>query len=167
MKAAVGLALLGMAAAPAPTDLTVNGIGPVRFGMTVQQVERATGNGLVMSDPEDPSCAEGSPAKPGRQDMVYLFEHRRLARITVWEVKGQTLAPIRIGGIGVGGREADIRRRFPSARIRPHVYSGPNAHYVDIRMGNGRSYRFETLNGRVTALHAGLYPSLDYVEGCA
>ncbi|WP_353216307.1 hypothetical protein [Sandarakinorhabdus sp.] len=162
------MAVAGFLSGAAPTDmqLTTNGLGRVRYGMAVGQVEAALGQRLSVNYPQDKSCGVGALKRPHNPTIHYLFEQGRLARIEVGASLARKQRPlISVKGIGIGASEAAALKRFPSAKVEPHKYD-EDGHYVEINVTGRRGILFETHKGRVAAMRTGLYPALLYVEGC-
>jgi len=143
-------------------QLTPNGYGPVRIGMTHAQAVHALGAPLEGEEISE-GCAE--MGAPGLEGINFMFQNGRLTRISVWDPNG-AMTP---RGIGIGATEAEVRQAYGSGLdIAPHFYSGPPAKYLTFWLRPGRSgVRFETDDeGSVVAIHAGT-DSIEYVEGCA
>ena len=166
--AALLLMLAPAADASASRVLTLEGLGPVRIGMTLRQVERALGARLKIEYPEDYSCGGGSRADGRDPDIWYMIDDRRLARIEIVSRKGQPATVTTAQGLGVGSTEADILRVY-GARVKtePHPYLEGEGHYMKVDApGHRRGILFETNHGVVTTFRAGTYPALGYIEGC-
>jgi hypothetical protein len=164
MSAIPFLLLLAAAAIPAGTKLTVDGLGPVRIGMTQAEVARALRSKLVGQALDDENvCVEKH--SPGLAGVYFMFEERRLSRISV-------AAPSRVStprGIRVGATAAEVRRAYPKGlQAEPHEYLELPAEYLTFwTIKDKRGVRFETdLKRRVQTIHAG-GPSIQYIEGCA
>ena len=71
-------------------------------------------------------------------------------------------------GIAIGATEAAVRQAYPDIKAEPHKYVEAPAKYLDWRPGGGTSgLRFEIdAHGKVSAIHAGREPEIEYVEGC-
>lgn len=164
-------AILIVIAAPAPGQgpqssqqrwrLTPNGIGPVRIGMTRDQVVQALG-APVEGEELTEGCAE--MAARGFDGITFMFEAGRLTRISIREPSNVTTPR----GIGVGATEAQVREAYGSGLdSEPHHYVGLPAKYLTFWLSRGRSgVRFETDSaGRVETIHAGA-DSIEYIEGC-
>ena len=69
-------------------------------------------------------------------------------------------------GIKIGTTLAEVKRRYARAIIEPHKYD-PTGHYLIFKSKDGkRAIVFEEGNGKITAVRAGVEPSVEYVEGC-
>ena len=159
------LLLLAASAAQPQWRVTVDGLGPVRIGMTRQQVESALHTRLKGEAIEDEkACVEMVPA--GRdQGLWFMFEDYKLTRISI----GQPSRVTTLRRIGIGASAADVRRAYGRAlKADAHKYEGPPAEYLTYWTVPGkRGVRFETDGKRrVQSIHAGT-SSIEYVEGCA
>jgi hypothetical protein len=101
----------------------------------------------------------------GAPDSVFfMVEERKLVRI---ETNGPA-APTREGA-RVGQTEAEVLKLYPGARRQPHKYT--DGFYLIVLpfapADTLHRYVFETDGARVTVIRAGVYPPVEYVEGCA
>jgi hypothetical protein len=151
------------AAADARWCLSMSGLGPVRAGMTVEQVlPLADWSGLERARPAA-GCwylrFEG-----GGSDFRLMIIDGRVARLEL--VAPSTLRTLQ--GARIGMTDAELVRLY-GARLdrQPHKYE-PHGHTLTLRAGTGdHGLRFETARGRVTAIQAGPWQHLHYVEGCS
>jgi hypothetical protein len=158
----VTLAALLLAAASWP--LTVDGYGPARIGMTQAEVANAlhvklTGEAI---DDED-VCVEKEAA--GFLGVMFMFEDKKLARVSLWE--GSKVRTAR--GIGLGATADAVRRAYGKAlKAERHHYEDLPSEYLTFwTVPKKRGVRFETNSKRrVQAIHAGT-DAIQYVEGCA
>lgn len=164
-----GIALLLNAAAPAPTydwKLTPTGWGPVRIGMTRDQVSKALKVEL-QGDAFDNegSCIELFPASEQLKGTYFMFLDGRLSRISVIETA--KIATPR--GIHVGSTADEVRAAYgETLRAEPHHYVDLPAEYLTYWLKpNVRGVRFETdAQRKVETIHAG-NDSIQLIEGCA
>lgn len=147
--------------APAPANvLTLDGLGPLRIGQPVPANSGWAERGAQISD----ECRlVSNPDVPG----VYaIVEEGRVRRITL----GQR-SIIRLSeGMGVGAAETEIRAAFPGFADEPHKYvEAPGKYLTAPNAASGDpALRFEIgADGRVSLIHVGTAPVLEYVEGCA
>jgi hypothetical protein len=161
--ALIGSALAIPAAAQSPQwRLTPDGLGPVRIGMTRDEVTRIVGAPLEGEELTE-GCIETQSAR-GWGGVWFMFEEGRLSRISVGEQSRVTTPR----GIGIGAAEAAVRRAYGRGlRSEGHHYRGPPARYLTYWLQPGvRGVRFETdERRRVETIHAGR-ASIQYVEGC-
>lgn len=164
------LALL-IAATPASAMaavLTPDGFGPLKIGMTRQQVEAIMGRDAtprVPGGPEPAVCDQFHPrrAPPG---LLVMVERGKLTRISIARNRWLRSSD----GIGIGFRRTAILAKLgKAAQVSPHKYEARPAAYVDHwrgKPGASRGIRYEVAkNGQVAQIHAG-GPSITYVEGC-
>jgi hypothetical protein len=140
-----------------------SGVGGVRIGMTVVQLNAALGDSLKPLYEFNDECDYVHPATfPG--GMSLMVEQDTIVRIDV--DSAGILTP---KGVGVGDTEERVMQVYgTAARVSPHHYTGPEGHYVTVIEGPDSAYRtvFETDGKRVLAFRAGRTPAVEYVEGC-
>jgi hypothetical protein len=156
------------AAAPAQSPawrLTPDGYGPVRIGMTRDQVSAALSIRLEGEAVEDANVCIEMGAAEGHPDLFFMFENGRLSRISLGE-RSRITTP---RGIGIGATAAEVRRAYGRGlRAETHEYIGRPGEYLTFwtRVG-AKGVRFETgADRRVRVIHAG-NGSIQYIEGCA
>ena len=159
----VGLATGGVASGAASWCLGLGAIGPVRTGMSAAQVlPLADWSGLARRQPAG-ECwylrYEG-----GGSDFDLMVIDDRVARI---ELKGASKLHT-LSGARIGSSEAELRRLYGARLdVQPHKYD-PHGHTITWRSSDGEyGLRFETSNGKVTAIQSGPWEHLNYVEGCS
>lgn len=162
--------------------INVDGFGPVRIGMTLQEARRALGPGWTLEDPIEPGDVNGCRhlVRDGAP-VIYMLNGGRVTRASLSQAERSTASRVRTPrGIGLGSTEGEVRRAYGRAlEDEPHAYVGLPGRYLTIwvvrpRAGrtNGedpqaRGIRFETdENRRVTQIHAG-DSTIRYIEGCA
>lgn len=103
-----------------------------------------------------------NPRVPG----VYaMTDGKVVTRVTVMRDSAVTTAR----GIGPGATETAVRSAYPELTETPHEYADAPAKNLEWRPAGGTGgLRFEIgPDGRVSLVHAGLSPWLEYSEGCA
>ncbi|WP_446653030.1 hypothetical protein [Blastomonas sp.] len=137
--------------------LTLEGYGGLKIGEPVPAGSDWAARGAQVSD----ACLTiTSPGWPGAYAIV---EENRVRRITVDDESSARL----IEGIGPGSTEAQVRAAFPTFRASPHKYVDAPAKYLT-QPGSDARLRFEIdADGKVSFVHIGMMPTLEYVEGCA
>ncbi|HEY9825579.1 MAG TPA: hypothetical protein V6D19_09035 [Stenomitos sp.] len=163
------------------SKLVIDGIGPIRVGMTVAEAEQSSGIQLKEQGgragngscyylrPQSGPQGLGFMVISNRADQRIVRTQDRIARVDVYRDSRITT----LSGAKIGDTEAQVRALYPG-RIQetPHKYtSDQGGHYLTYvpKDAADQNYRliFETLNGRITAFRAGKRPEVDFVEGCA
>jgi hypothetical protein len=156
--------------------LTSEGWGPLRIGMTRDEVVEAVGGPAdpdAMGGPEPELCDEFPPAR-APAGLFVMIENGVLASISLGE--GSTIETPE--GLSVGDSAEAVRTAYGDRlEVYPHHYLGLPAEYLTVWTTgdipengnpdeNARGIRYETdVDGIVELIHAG-GPSIQYVEGC-
>lgn len=156
--------VLGASAALAGSSwrVSVDGIGPLHVGMSVQEVARVLGQSIeVPVDEEEAACFYIADANT--KGLTYMFTAQRLARIDV-DTPGITT----LRGAAIGDDIARIRSLYGGRlKEQPHFYEGAPDLYLTFWTRDRRhAVRFETSNGKVKRFYAGKAPEVEFVEGC-
>jgi hypothetical protein len=163
------------------SKLAIDGIGPIRVGMTVAEAEksanitliekgvRAGGGGCYYlwpkTGPKNLSLMVISP----REENRILRDRDRIARVDIFSDSPVTT----LRGAKIGDTEARIKALYPGQiKTTPHEYtSSQGGHYLTFipKDAADKGYRlvFETLKGRVRQFRSGKLPEVEFVEGCA
>jgi hypothetical protein len=160
--------------APAPVDpnlLTPDGIGPIRIGQSVGEVQALSGmSDTPIADPSGCNIFHPSRAPAG---LVVMTELGHVTRITLHE----GAAPKTDKGFGVGSEASAIKAAYGGGVIvQPAKYDPAPAQdlYVWAKGGSttyvadpeARGVRYEVgTDGKVKAVHAG-GPSIQLAESC-
>jgi hypothetical protein len=142
--------------------LREDGIGPVKIGMSLSQLN-AVLQEKFSKPTEEWESQECFYVKPSRHPHItFMIEDGRVSRV---DVDGAVVATST--GIRVGHAEARALKIYGSAlKIDSHQYI-ETGHYLTIQSNSGRyGIRFETDQGRITTFYGGLYSAIQYVEGC-
>ncbi|MGH6933064.1 MAG: hypothetical protein ACREEE_11595 [Dongiaceae bacterium] len=145
--------------------LTDWSLGPVRIGMTVDQIENAVGaldSQDIETFPEDSACYY-IWQRDGPDGVSFMIVDGVLARI---EISNPDMKTER--GSKVGDSEADIMATYDNnVIVETRPYSGEPDHYLIVD-SPGRIYStlFETSNGKVEYFRAGQYDPVRWIEGC-
>lgn len=150
--------------------MRLDGMGPVRVGMTFDEARAALGGDLRMNDDsaDHPQGADrcdyprsaGLPA--GTQVMV---QGQRVVRVEV-DSGSMTTAE----GARIGDTEARIQELYPQrVTVQPHKYT--QGHYLVVRPATASDTTnlliFETDGRVVERFRAGQKPQVEWVEGCS
>jgi hypothetical protein len=177
---AAALPTVEQATLPPPVDpgarpdtawvLRMDGIGPLRVGMTVDEARAALGGDLRMS--ENPVSMEDgadrcdhprSAALPA--GVMMMVEGQRVVRLEVTSGTTPTAE-----GARIGDTEARIQQLYAGrVQVQPHEYT--DGHYLVVRPAAASDTThllvFETDGSAVLRFRAGQKPQVEYVEGCA
>jgi hypothetical protein len=152
-----------VAAAAGSWCLGLSGLGPVRAGMSLDEVLRlADFRGLERRQPSG-DCwylhYDGNGA-----DFDLMIIGGRVARI---EIKGGS-ALRTFSGARIGSTEKELQSLYGGRLdVQPHKYDG-QGRTITFKAADGlHGLRFETSAGRVRAMQAGHWEHLHYVEGCS
>ncbi len=171
--ALAGLALLGWAnvAGAAKVDLgkaqvTFEGIGPVRFGMSLDEAEEALAMPLeTQGGGEESTDCDIVVPKRGPAGLSFMASSDTIVRLDVGKPGVRTSS-----GIGVGSREDEVLAAYGKRLwVDPHpVRAAEGWHLMQIFSPDDRAkIVFETNGKRVVRYRAGLYPDVDFAEGCS
>jgi len=156
-------ASLAFVAAAAPTwCLGMSGLGPIRAGMTVEQVmQLADFSGLERRNPAGECWYLHYGGGSTAFDLMIIG-----GTVVRLELKGGSKLRT-FSGAGIGTTEDQLKTMYGSRLdIQPHKYD-TNGHTITVKSSGGdHGLRFETSGGRVTAIQAGPWEHLNYVEGC-
>lgn len=166
----------------APVDantLTVQGLGPLRIGMTKAEVEAAMGpdsNPGAVGGAEPDVCDQWRPER-APEGLLVMIQNGVLTRISVAEPA--TLKTDR--GFGVGDAAVAIKAAYGADAVsQPHKYvsapaedifvwasGGPTTPNAWVEDAAARGVRYEINGeGQVGMVHIG-GPAIQLVEGCA
>jgi hypothetical protein len=137
-------------------------LGPVRTGMTVEQVLRlADWPGMERKQPAGECWYLRYHA--GGADFDLMIIRGIVVRI---ELKGASTLRT-LSGASLASSEAELARLYGAGLERqPHKYD-PGGHTLTLKSSDGSlGLRFETSHGKVTAIQSGPWEHLHYVEGC-
>lgn len=140
--------------------LTLEGPGDLKLAQAVPADSSWAERGAQASD----TCR--TVTSPGYPGVYAIVEDGQVRRITV----GQRSAVKLVEGIGVGATEAQVRAEFAGFRATPHKYvDAPGKYLTAPNAPSGDpALRFEIgQDGKVSLIHVGMKPQLEYVDGCA
>ncbi len=176
----MALSLIAQTQLTEQSKLVIDGIGPIRVGMSVSEAEttarvklvekggRAGGGGCYYLWPQKGPQYIGLMVI-GKENSRINRTQDRIARVDIF--KGSSISTL--SGAKIGDTETRIKALYPGQiKVTPHQYTGPQGgHYLTYtpKDSGDKNYRivFETLKGRVTQFRSGKLPEVAYVEGCA
>jgi hypothetical protein len=154
----------GQSQLTATSKLAIDGIEPIRVGMTIREAEASARTRLLSQGDKLGNCWYVTP-QGGPRDIYFMVIDGQIARV---DISGNS--PITtVSGAKIGDSEDRIKSLY-AVRITPHEYV-QGGHYLTF-IPNDRSdqqYRmvFETDGKRVKLIRAGRLPEVEYVEACA
>ena|ERR1035441_3494437 len=137
-----------------------DGVGPVKIGMSLSQLNTALHARFAMpQNKEDQGCFYVTATK--HPQVSFMIENGRLVRIDVDKTGVPTTE-----GVQVGDSEEHAKQVYgPQLKIEPHHYT--DGHYLTVgSKSGGHGIRFETENGKIATFYAGTFEAIQYVEGC-
>ena len=140
------------------------GVGAVRIGATLAQVNAALGEQLRPTYDVNPECDYVDPAglPPG---IALMVNQDTIVRIDV-----DTTGIPTTEGAAVGDTESRVLEIYSGrVTVQPHKYTGPEGHYLVVKWPADTLHLliFETDGKKVLNYRAGVRPAVEYVEGCA
>ena len=158
------LAIPSVATADDAYRISLNGYGPVKFGMTHVAAQRALGVKLIDEhpDPDYPHCTFLSPAD-GHPGVSFMLLRGHIARVDISERAVATLS-----GARVGDSKASVLSLYAGRiLVTPHFYTAPDGSYLTLLSSDHKhGLRFETDADKVTTFYAGTKEAIEFVEGC-
>ena len=149
--------------------LSLDGLGPVDIGMTLDQASAAAGTPIRIppDDPHDGDCRYAYAA--GVPEVAFMVINGRIARVDVGDRSGRRMTTV--SGIGVGDAEDAVKRTYPGRiRVEGHPYR-PAGHYLVYAPADPAlahlSMIFETDGQVVTTFRAGMKGAVAQIEGCS
>jgi hypothetical protein len=162
LASVIGLSA-AVAALAAPTwCLGMGGLGPIRAGMSVEQVIRlADFSGLERKHPAGECWYLRYEGGKSAFDLMIIQD-----KVVRLELKGTSKLGT-FAGARIGTAEDELKSMYGSRLdIQRHKYDEAG-HTLTLKSSGGDyGLRFETSRGKVTAIQAGSWEHLHYVEGC-
>ena len=169
---ALGAGVLGVAALASAAGtwcLGLGSLGPIRAGMSVDQVVRLADFSGMERKHAAGECwylayRQGKRGGQQRAEFQLMIIDGRVARIEL--VRDSTMHTL--SGARIGSAEAELTRIY-GARLesQPHKYDEHGRTFTYRAPDGATGLRFETSSGKVTAIQTGPWEHLNYVEGCA
>lgn len=158
----VAVAILSLSAAATAASswcLGMGGLGPIRAGMPVEQ---ALGLADFSGSERRKPAGECWYLRHG-SDFALMIIDGEVARV---ELQGSSKLRT-FSGAHIGTTEAELAALYGKRLdVQPHKYD-PAGHTITMKSSAGDyGLRFETSGGKVTAIQAGSWQHLHYVEGC-
>lgn len=144
------------------TPVGFQATGPLRYGMSMDQVERSMGLKHLDTSKWGSGWCEYRSVPLGQGDTVAaMFVDSRLVRVDVLEGDRRT-----VEGARIGDSEARIRELYGAGVVvSPHAYI--DGHYLTVAGPDSTAMVFETDGKKVLSYRAGLLPAVSWIEGCS
>ena len=140
--------------------LSTSGYGAIRFGGQLNQLPQDIRASL--KHPIDPAEFECTFVEFKRYpNVIFMVESGIITRADLLKNQPNSLDAT------FNMSSAKLRSRYPNMQVSQHEYE-EKGHYLTLPTANKKSaFVLEEVKGRITAIRAGLQPSVSYVEGCA
>lgn len=152
--------------------LRMDGIGPVRVGMTPDEASKAAGQKITVAG-ESEGCGHGT-VESGPKGLSFMVLRDKAAgpwKIARVEIDDASKIATE-AGIAIGASEDDVKKAYSGSNgklsTEPHKYD-PNGHYMtyDTDGDGGLLLLFETEAAKVTRFRSGNEEAVNFVEGCS
>ena len=154
----------------AESRLSLDGIGPVDVGMTLDEASAAAGMPIRTKpgDPYGPECEYAYPAQE-LDDVAFMVFNGRIARVDVGHRGSGRVRTV--SGVGIGSTEEEVSRTYPGRiRVEGHPYV-PEGHYLVYTPADANLQHlgmiFETDGKVVTSFRSGRKDAVGQIEGCS
>ncbi|HEV2759042.1 MAG TPA: hypothetical protein VGV86_05685, partial [Acidimicrobiales bacterium] len=156
----------------ADSRLRLDGVGPVRVGMTLKEASAAAGVPIrLLETPSDPGCRYAAPdrASGTGDELGFMVVDGKIVRIDVGIMGPDRIRTV--SGVGKGSTEAEVLATYPGRiRVQPHPYT-PNGRYL-VYVPSDAGLRhlsmiFETVDGEVRSFRSGFAEQVSWKEGCS
>ena len=158
-----GIDSISAAAEPSASEweVTPAGIGKIKAGMSLEEVNVATHNGIDIPAKLD-ECTYVRP-KNGPKGVALMVENGTVSRVDITQGTVATTE-----GARIGDSEDRIKSLYgDKVKVMPHKYT--SGHYLVVTPAGGGENRivFETDGKKVLRYRSGKEPAVEYVESCA
>jgi hypothetical protein len=149
------------------SKLALNGIGPIRVGMTVDEASQAAGVRLVKgyAGLDENFCSYFKPQGEPK-GINFMVTKGRIVRVDISNERVST-----IKGAKIGDTEEEIFSIYPGQiRVIKNPLGGPGNNLTFVpRDAADSNYRliFRTNDRRVKYFWSGQLPQVEYIEGCS
>ena len=154
------------------STLSDRGIGPLRVGMRVADIARATGLKVKLPPAAQGTECQVGTLRGGPRNTGFLAAFGIVRRVDVWSIpddRGVYRQRSPIGTtrkIKLGDTEDEVVAAYKRISREPHKYV-EDGEYLTFKTQRGRII-FETdAKDTVTSIRAGLLPEVGYIEGCS
>lgn len=140
--------------------IAFNGVGPVKIGMSLSDLNTALRERFYARRKGDQDCFYVNPLK--HHHISFMIEDGRVVRVDVDAAGIPTTKGVQVGD----SEEHALQVYGPTLKVSENQYD-PEGHYLTIQSKDGRNgIRFETERGKIQNYYAGRFEAIQYVEGC-
>ena len=138
-----------------------NGVGPVKIGMSLSELNTVLHERFTMpTSKDDQGCFYVSSAK--HPHISFMIGDGHVVRVDVDSAGIPTEHGVQVGD----SEEHALQVYGPKLKVSESQYD-PEGHYLTIQSEDGRNgVRFETEKGKIQTYYAGRFEAIQYVEGC-
>ncbi|HEY0928670.1 MAG TPA: hypothetical protein VGE27_02020 [Gemmatimonas sp.] len=161
----VAAAIPDTAAAAASQFITAHGFGPLALGMTTADAGKVTNGALTVPSPSAPDQCEYAKWETAPNGVMVMFVGGVLKRVDVMQPGTPT-----VEGLEVGQTAARADSLYGAKATRqPHKYEAGEYLIVKPLAPQDSLQRLvvELTGGKVARFRIGLFPEVEWVEGCA
>ncbi len=149
------------------TPVALDGIGPIRIGMTIKEAAAASGLKFrrLSDSGVDRGCTYFQPTA-GLAEVGFMVTHNRIARIDIYNNRMATLSGARVGDrkekiMALYGEKIQLTGRTISGRGEVLTFFPSDPPDQNLRLV------FEVFNQQVSSFRIGKLPEVEYPEGCS
>lgn len=143
--------------------LSLEGLGPIKIGMTTKEAEAASGQVFNATKPdsyEHESCYNLS--FKGMKNLSFMMEAGKIVRINISSPAFATST-----GAKIGDTEAQVQAFYKGKLVTEKHRYDEKGHYLTlIEKPQDRAIRFETDGKVISLIYAGKNEQVHYVEDC-
>ena len=165
----IATVLLGSSAyaADAGPTLSLDGFGPLKFGMPADQSLAVLHHEMPYNLAASGRCKQLSLPQFEAAGLSFVLEQQKLVRIDIDFNTGKRETSARTDtDIGLGSPEADVRKAYPGAKIKSNP-ADPAWHTITVETpDHSRGLVFETNGETVKTIRGGLREAITSEEGC-
>lgn len=138
--------------------LSPESFGPVRFGKPLADAEKRLDAKATRLGSAEHRCSYVSFEQ--LPNVLFMVEKGIVTRADAKQ------GVPNIAGVDIGTTAAAVRKKYPDAAVTKHQYVA-GGHYLTIPWNDRSALVFEEDGATITAVRAGLEPSVSYPEGCS
>jgi hypothetical protein len=160
-------ALLFTGAYAAEPMVSLDGFGPLKFGMASEEVERLIQYDKPYRLGASDECKQFTMPQFESQGLSFTMERQKFIRLDIAFGARHLDGSARTDtGIGLGSAEADVLKAYPDAKVKPNP-ADPSWHTITIQTPDrSRGIAFETNGKTVKAIRAGFTLVISTTEAC-